>query len=340
MVVLSRAFLHEHFLFFTYVSNHTTRTLSTSCTSPRSPGKLRHQESLWRENQQSGSHRLWGQRTCDNLKNRCLFLRSISIIWCTWKIWWRRSPSSYPRRNGGICKIWDGWCAGFQIIRDVLHPIADAFRRFRRKHCRFRSRRWRVTKMLTSPLYAQKDSGETWCNGHAGERGKCTIHSSRSKGNFEISLIWSSESSEGTRCIVFNWTGKPDQEFCVPNQNDIHIPGCIVGEEHWRLLERAWRKGIVRDMDRIHKILSTKRKATRRIPLVRGETRKQTTSRPDDVWPDMWKFMSDAAKKRAKQRWAIEKPKLENARQLRGIFFIEPNDEEFKLTMKAARRKL
>ena len=57
-------------------------------------------------------------------------------------------------------------------------------------------------------------------------------------------------------------------------------------------------------------------------------------------WPDMWKFMSDAAKKKAKQIWAVEKPKLDNARQLRGIFFIEPNDEEFKLTMKAARRKL
>ena len=69
-------------------------------------------------------------------------------------------------------------------------------------------------------------------------------------------------------------------------------------------------------------------------------SRKQTTSRPDDVWPDMWKFMSDAARKKAKQRWAIEKPKVDNARQLRGIFFIEPNDEEFKLTMKAARRKL
>ena len=48
------------------------------------------------------------------------------------------------------------------------------------------------------------------------------------------------------------------------------------------------------------------------------------------IWPDMWEFMSDA----------IEKPKLENARQLRGIFFIEPKDEEFKLTMKAARRKV
>ena len=71
-----------------------------------------------------------------------------------------------------------------------------------------------------------------------------------------------------------------------------------------------------------------------------GLTRKQKISRCDDVWPDMWKFKSDAAKKKAKQRWTIEKPKLDNARQLRGIIFIEPNDEEFQLTMKAAWRKL
>ena len=58
------------------------------------------------------------------------------------------------------------------------------------------------------------------------------------------------------------------------------------------------------------------------------------------VWPDLWKFMSDAAKKKAKQRWAIEKPKLNNARQLRGIFFIEPEDVEFRHIIKNARRKL
>ena len=58
------------------------------------------------------------------------------------------------------------------------------------------------------------------------------------------------------------------------------------------------------------------------------------------MWPDVWKSISDAAKKKAKQRWAIEKPKLDNVRQLRGIIYIEPNDEEFKLTMKAARRKM
>ena len=48
--------------------------------------------------------------------------------------------------------------------------------------------------------------------------------------------------------------------------------------------------------------------------------------------------MSDASKRIAKQKWAIEKAKLENARQLRGIFFIESNDEDF--IMKNARRKL
>ena len=56
-------------------------------------------------------------------------------------------------------------------------------------------------------------------------------------------------------------------------------------------------------------------------------TRKQTTSRPDNVWPDVWKQMSDAAKSKAKQKWAIKRPKLENARHIRGIFFMEPEDE-------------
>ena len=36
----------------------------------------------------------------------------------------------------------------------------------------------------------------------------------------------------------------------------------------------------------------------------------------------------------------IEKPKLDNSRRLRGIFSVDADDEEFKLTMKAARRKL
>ena len=68
-------------------------------------------------------------------------------------------------------------------------------------------------------------------------------------------------------------------------------------------------------------------------------TRKQTTSRPDNAWPDMWKHVYDASKRKAKQKWSIEKPKLDNARKLRGMFFIEPEDEDFKSIMKNARWK-
>ena len=69
-------------------------------------------------------------------------------------------------------------------------------------------------------------------------------------------------------------------------------------------------------------------------------TKKQTTSRPDNVWPDMWKHLSDASKRKAKQKWIIEKPKLDNARRLRGIYYIDLDHEEFKDTMKTAHRKL
>ena len=69
-------------------------------------------------------------------------------------------------------------------------------------------------------------------------------------------------------------------------------------------------------------------------------TRKQTTSRPDNVWPDMWKHMSDASKRKEKQKWTIEKPKLDYARRLCGNFFIEVGDEEFKRVKENARRKL
>ena len=41
--------------------------------------------------------------------------------------------------------------------------------------------------------------------------------------------------------------------------------------------------------------------------------------------------------KMEKQRWSIEKPKLDNARKLRGVFDIDPDDMEFKDFMKKSR---
>ena len=58
-------------------------------------------------------------------------------------------------------------------------------------------------------------------------------------------------------------------------------------------------------------------------------TRKQTTSRPASLWPEMWKDMSEASQRKEQREWAIEKPKLDNARKLRGIYFMDPAGEEF-----------
>ena len=69
-------------------------------------------------------------------------------------------------------------------------------------------------------------------------------------------------------------------------------------------------------------------------------TRKQLTSRPDHLWPELWKSMGKHAKLNQRQKWSNEELHLENARKLRGIFFIGPEDTEFKETIKNARKKL
>ena len=50
--------------------------------------------------------------------------------------------------------------------------------------------------------------------------------------------------------------------------------------------------------------------------------------------------MGKHAKLKEKQKWSNEKFHLDNARKLRGIYFIDPEDKEFKETMKNARKKL
>ena len=74
--------------------------------------------------------------------------------------------------------------------------------------------------------------------------------------------------------------------------------------------------------------------------MVERLTRKQLTSRPDHLWPELWKSMGKHAKLKEKQKWSNEQLHLENARKLRGIYCIDPEDKEFKETIKNARKKL
>ena len=50
--------------------------------------------------------------------------------------------------------------------------------------------------------------------------------------------------------------------------------------------------------------------------------------------------MGRNVKLKEKQKWPHEKLHLENARKLRGIYFSDPKDKEFKESIKNARKKL
>ena len=69
-------------------------------------------------------------------------------------------------------------------------------------------------------------------------------------------------------------------------------------------------------------------------------TRKQLTSRPDHLWPELLEKMGKNAQLNERQKWSNEKLHLDNARKLRGFYFIDPEDKEFKETIKNARKKL
>ena len=161
------------------------------------------------------SHRLSAPTACDCLKDRSLFWRSISITWCTGKSWRRRLPSCCHRRSEGIWRIWD-----------LAYRIPKYQRRLTSNRRCISTIPWEALQILISKMESYKrcwhfstvcpeSFGETRCNGRAGERGKCTTHSCRSKGKFEVSFIWRSESSGETQCIVFIWAGKLDWEFSV-----------------------------------------------------------------------------------------------------------------------------
>ena len=57
-------------------------------------------------------------------------------------------------------------------------------------------------------------------------------------------------------------------------------------------------------------------------------TRKQLTSRPDHLWPELWEKMGKNAKLKERQKWSHQKPKLDNARKLLRIYFIDLEDKD------------
>ena len=95
----------------------------------------------------------------------------------------------------------------------------------------------------------------------------------------------------------------------------------VMLEKYWRLLECWWRLWIVRYVDWLHKIHHIEWKATGwTFPVRRGDWRENKRPQDDKLWPEMRKHMSDASKRKDKQKWAIEKPELDNARSFYVVF--------------------
>ena len=75
--------------------------------------------------------------------------------------------------------------------------------------------------------------------------------------------------------------------------------------------------------------------------MVRVETDKKAANiQARSFMARKWTKLGGHAQLKERQKWSHEKPKLDNARKLRGIYFIDPEDKEFKETIKNARKKL
>ena len=86
---------------------------------------------------------------------------------------------------------------------------------------------------------------------------------------------------------------------------------------HRWLLEYRWVKRLAWSLDRFHTIYSIGRKTSKGFMWSGWRlTRKQLTSRPDHLRPEIWKTMGKNAKLKEKQKWSNEKLHLDNARVL------------------------
>ena len=126
--------------------------------------------------------------------------------------------------------------------------------------------------------------------------------------------------------------------WCIQNYKNKF--GCYARTPHRWLLEYRWIKRFVRFLGRFHSVSSIdERPSDGYMWSGRKLTKRQATSRPDQLWPELWIKMGKMLSWR-RDKWSDEKPKLDNARRLRGIYLSDPEDKEINETIKNARKKL
>ena len=101
--------------------------------------------------------------------------------------------------------------------------------------------------------------------------------------------------------------------------------------QHRRLLEcRQW-KTTIWILVWISKMYSSEETFTRRTVWAGARlTKVQTTSRPDDIWPEVRSNMSKQSPREAGQQWDTENPKVDAARRITGIYYGASDDQRKK----------
>ena len=149
-----------------------------------------------------------------------------------------------------------------------------------------------------------------------------------------MSLEFSTLRAEGRnirQSTEVNWFSKVNSHWC----------GRHARKTCWWLLACRFEQKSFSFVLWLHKVHSIERKTSQRIHVVRGEIDKcsndyQTRS---CVALRLTKI-GKAAQNREKQEWNNEKPKLDNARRLRGIYFIDLDDQDYKTAFKNANKNL
>ena len=116
--------------------------------------------------------------------------------------------------------------------------------------------------------------------------------------------------------------------------------GCYARKPHRWLLEYRWVKRFSEFWSGFTQFTLLDEKSPDGCMRSGERLTKRQTSRPDHLWPELWAKLGRNAKLREMQKWSIEKLKLDNARRLREIYFIDPEDKEFTETIRKARKKL
>ena len=98
---------------------------------------------------------------------------------------------------------------------------------------------------------------------------------------------------------------------------------------HWRLFQHRRRLGSIRCVDGFHTVHHVGWKTSRRVHMVRRSGWQRSKQHPGlTTCGQRYGKTGQKQRNETKNKWAIEKPKLDNAKRLRRICFIDPADAD------------